>query len=115
MCRGRIIKSGVIAVFAKPFAAFAIQYMGPFDLLNHLLNFAAPALVVGALVAWIAPILWRKVPQAHSLHAQVAMNFVAGLAVLVAGLVFFGRDGKMATYAALALACGFSQWWGMRR
>ena len=30
--------------------------------------------------------------------------------VLVAGLVFFGRDGKMATYAALVLAIASSQW-----
>jgi len=89
--------------------------MGPFDLLNHLLNFAAPALVVGALLAWVAPFLWPKVPLAHSRRAQIAINFVAGMVVLVAGLVFFGRDGKMATYAALALACGCSQWWGMRR
>ena len=89
--------------------------MGPFDLLNHLLNFAAPALVVGLLLALLAPVVYRKVPVAHSLRAQAAMNFVAGLAALLAGLVFFGRDGKMATYAAMVLACAASQWWSMRR
>jgi hypothetical protein len=30
--------------------------------------------------------------------------------VLLAGLVFFGRDGKMATYAALVLAQGTLAW-----
>ena len=89
--------------------------MGPFDLLNHLLNFAAPALVVGLLLALLAPVVYRKVPVALSLRAQAAMNFVAGLAALLAGLVFFGRDGKMATYAAMVLACAASQWWSMRR
>jgi len=30
--------------------------------------------------------------------------------VLLAGLVFSGRDGAMITYAALVLACATSQW-----
>ena len=30
--------------------------------------------------------------------------------VLLCGLVVFGRDGKMATYASLVLACASSQW-----
>jgi len=89
--------------------------MGPLDLLNHLLNFAAPALVVGLLLAILAPVLYRKVPVAHSLRAQAAINFIAGLVALLVGLVFFGRDGKMATYAAMVLACAASQWWSMRR
>jgi hypothetical protein len=89
--------------------------MGPFDLLNHLLNFAAPALVVAVLLAVTVPLLWRKVSLPNSLRVQIARNFAAGILALVVGLVFFGRDGKMATYAALALACGASQWWGLRR
>jgi len=32
------------------------------------------------------------------------------LMVLVAGLVLFGNDGKMATYAALVLAAATCQW-----
>jgi len=31
------------------------------------------------------------------------------------GLVFFGRDGKMATYSAMVLVCASSQWLMMRR
>jgi hypothetical protein len=30
--------------------------------------------------------------------------------VLAGGLMFFGHDGQMATYAALVLACATSQW-----
>ena len=33
----------------------------------------------------------------------------------LAGLVFFGRDGKMLSYAALVLVTASSQWWAMRR
>jgi hypothetical protein len=39
-----------------------------------------------------------------------AINFIVGVAVLSAGLMIFGRDGKMATYVALVLACATSQW-----
>jgi len=35
----------------------------------------------------------------------------AGLAALVAGLVVFGRDGKMATYGAMVIACAAGLWW----
>ncbi|WP_087496586.1 hypothetical protein [Curvibacter sp. AEP1-3] len=89
--------------------------MGPLDLLNHLLNFAAPALVVGVLLALLASLFYRKVPVALSLYAQAAINFVAGLGALMGGLVFFGRDGKMLSYGAMVLACAASQWWAMRR
>jgi hypothetical protein len=33
-----------------------------------------------------------------------------GTGVLVAGLVLFGRDGKMLSYAALVLTCASCQW-----
>jgi hypothetical protein len=40
----------------------------------------------------------------------LALNFGAGLVALAAGLWFFGRDGKMATYAAMVLVVATSQW-----
>ncbi len=89
--------------------------MGLLDLLNHLLNFVAPAGVVGVLLALIAPLVYRKVALAHRLSTQIAINFIVGLAALAGGMVFFGHDGKMATYAAMVVACAASQWWGMRR
>ncbi len=38
------------------------------------------------------------------------MVFAAGLAAILGGLVLFGRDGKMATYGAVALAAATAQW-----
>ena len=35
----------------------------------------------------------------------------AGVASLVAGLVVFGRDGKMATYGVLVVASALALWW----
>jgi hypothetical protein len=29
----------------------------------------------------------------------------------VAGLVAFGRDGRMATYGGMVLACALALWW----
>jgi hypothetical protein len=88
--------------------------MGPLDLLLHLLNFAAPAACVALLTALISRIFIRKQPLAPGLWAQFAINFVVCLVALVAGLWFFGRDGKMAGYAALVVCCATSQWWMLR-
>lgn len=84
--------------------------MGPLDLLLHLLNFIAPALFMGLALAVLARFVLRNKSAKLSLPAQIAINSIAGVAVLVAGLWYFGRDGKMATYAALVVACALSQW-----
>ena len=84
--------------------------MGPLDLLNHLLNFVAPALWLAVLVTLVARLFMKKRPVALAFYAQVAINFVACVMVLALGLWFFGRDGKMFTYTAMALLCATSQW-----
>lgn len=82
-----------------------------FDLLDHLLNFVAPALFVSAVLALLARFLLPDRAGAPGRVAQFGLGFVAGVAVLVAGLAYFGRDGMMATYAALVVVCGTVQWW----
>jgi uncharacterized membrane protein YdcZ (DUF606 family) len=89
--------------------------MGALDLIFHLLNFAIPALVVGAMVALVAPFFYRKRTAARSRIVQSAINFAVGVLALGAALVFFGRDGKMAAYATLVLAVALSEWWALRR
>ncbi len=88
--------------------------MSLIGLLDHLLNFIAPAVVVGLLVAALAPRLTRKARSNHSWLAQSAINSVACALVLLGGLVIFGHDGKMATYAAMVLACASSQWFAAK-
>lgn len=46
---------------------------------------------------------------------QWAVLAGAGVLVLLGGLVVFGRDGKMWTYAALVLVQGSLVWWMRRR
>ena len=84
--------------------------MSLIGLLDNLLNFIAPAVVLGLLVATLAPMLIKKVRPHHSWLTQSAINSVACGLVLVGGLVIFGHDGKMASYTAMALACASSQW-----
>lgn len=84
--------------------------MGPLDLLIHLMSFAAPALFLALLLVLLGRIMVPNKPSALMAWVQAAINFIAGLAVLAAGLWYFGRDGKMATYAALVVVMGTSQW-----
>lgn len=84
--------------------------MSLFAALDHLLNFLAPAAGLALLLVATTQVFMRKRPQTFSWRAQTAILFVVGAAVLVAGLVLLGRDGKMLTYGALVLACASSQW-----
>ena len=84
--------------------------MSLFGLLNHLMNFLAPAVMVGLLVAVIAPLIIKAARPNHSWLTQSAINCVACGLALLAGLWFFGHDGKMATYAVMVLTCATCQW-----
>ncbi len=84
--------------------------MGPFDIANHLLNFAAPAAVVALLVVFASRFFQSNRPLAQGNIAQAAINFIVCVAVLVAGLWFFERDAKMLTYIAMVLASATVQW-----
>jgi hypothetical protein len=83
--------------------------MGPLDLINHLLNFVAPAVFVGVFLALVAPWVLGRDRGTSSVVVRAAVNSGVGVLVLVAGLWFFGNDGKMATYLALVVASAASQ------
>ena len=76
--------------------------MGVLDGLWHLLNFFAAALT--KLVWWreLKSVPWRRL---------AAWAVAASSAVLVAGLVWTGRDGKVATYGAMVVGCAATLWW----
>ena len=85
--------------------------MGPLDLWWHFANFLLPACGLGALSAGLAKLLWRRELAAVSWSRLAAPACLASAAVVVAGLLAWGRDGRMATYAAMVLACAFTLWW----
>lgn len=79
----------------------------------HLANFLAPAVAMAVLLA-AGPRLMPKARRA-GFWREAAWLSLAGAGVLLAGLVWFGRDGKMATYAALVLVQGTVAWFLRRR
>jgi hypothetical protein len=89
--------------------------MSALDLLDHALNFAAPALAVALLLALGGRFIFSRHAGRHGFWTQVLVNGGVGLVALLAGLWWFGNDGKMASYAALVLCCASSQWWLSRR
>ena len=88
--------------------------MTPFLAFNHLLHFVGPAAGVALVLCVGTLVFWSKRPVALSWPAQLALNFIVGCAVLLAGLWWDGRDGQMLTYAALVLVCASCQWLVLR-
>ena len=85
--------------------------MGPLDAIWQLSNLFVPALGLGALAAALAKLLWRRELRAVAWSRLAAPACLACAAVALAGLVLWGRDGKMATYAAMVGVCAFTLWW----
>ena len=88
--------------------------MTAYLLTDHLLNFVAPAAVLALLLVLSSRLFSRflvsKRPAVQSIWAQAAIIFIVNVIILAAGLVFFGNDGKMATYAAMVLGSALCQW-----
>ena len=84
--------------------------MGPLHFLLHARNFVAPALFLALLLPATSRWVLRQPAARLTWWAQALVLFAVGLAALLGGLVFFGADGKMLSYAALVLACASTQW-----
>ncbi len=74
------------------------------DALFHLVNFILPAVFVGGALA-----LWGRRHSRRSVRQTWLMNSVIGIVAMIAGLILFGVDGKMLSYALLVVACSLSQ------
>jgi uncharacterized membrane protein YfcA len=85
--------------------------MGPLDATWHLLNFFAPALGVGLLAALATKLLWRRELGAVRWQRLAAFACAGGALASIGGLVVFGCDGRMGTYALLVLASAAALWW----
>ncbi|HJV69400.1 hypothetical protein [Ideonella sp.] len=77
----------------------------------HLLNFYAAALGIGIIASSATKLLWHRELKGSSWWRLWLWSSGSAAAVAVAGLVLFGHDGKMATYAAMVSACALSLWW----
>jgi hypothetical protein len=78
--------------------------MTALDALFHLVNFVLPAVFVGGVLA-----LWGRRYGKKSVRQTWLIHSIVGIAAMAAGLVLFGVDGKMLSYALLVVACSLSQ------
>jgi len=85
--------------------------MGPLDAVWHLANLFLPALALGALAAALAKLLWWRELAGVRWRRLAGPACAATAAVTLAGLLLFGRDGRMLTYAAMVVACALTLWW----
>ena len=85
--------------------------MGPLDALWHLGNLFVPALALAALNAGAAKLLWRRDLASVAWRRLAGWAALGNAAAVLTGLVVFGRDGKMATYAAMVVVSAFTLWW----
>jgi hypothetical protein len=82
----------------------------PSDVFWHITNFFAPAVVLGAIAAAATKLIWRR--ELASVGTLRLWAWASGAAAMasIGGLLVFQHDGRMATYAAMVLACaGTSQ------
>ncbi len=88
--------------------------MTALNLTNQLLNFMAPAAFVALSLALLSRLFIRFLRSNRapglSWRGQAAIVFIASVLLLVAGLVVFGRDGKMASYTLLGVGAATCQW-----
>lgn len=90
--------------------------MGALDLMWHVLNFFAPAAVVGLLTVSLVKLVWWRTLRGVGWLGLSMVSSLACALGLVAGLLIFGRDGKMATYGLMLLLCTLSVgWFGLRK
>jgi hypothetical protein len=88
--------------------------MTAYLLVIHLLNFVAPAAAVAVLLVlfgrMFGSFLGLNRASAQSFIARVAIIFMVNVLVLGVGLAVFGHDGKMVTFAVMALAASGTLW-----
>lgn len=107
----RIIKFNRDSLFRIQIGSLAV--LSPMNLADqtfHLLNFVAPALAMALLLPLAGRLLMKRSGFTLSFWAQVLIHCIVGVGVLFAGIWFGGRDGKMASYAALVLISASVQW-----
>jgi hypothetical protein len=85
--------------------------MSPIDALWHLLNLLAPGIALGGIASAGAKLLWRRELAGVAWMRLAGWAGAASLAASLGGLAITGRDGRMANYAAMVVACALALWW----
>lgn len=86
-----------------------------FTILNHLFNFVLPACWTATLLLVVHRLVRKRTERPLPWLRHWLALFGSGVAVLLAGLIVFQRDGKMMSYVVLVLVMGVVQAWLARR
>lgn len=84
--------------------------MGPTTLLLHLIDFAAPAAGLALAMALAGRSVMPGSNGGIGWWRMMAVRLGAILATMVAGALFTGQDGRMATWAAAVLVAASAEW-----
>ncbi|RMX07654.1 hypothetical protein D8I35_00445 [Corticibacter populi] len=76
----------------------------------HFLTLLAPAWGVALLLVPLSRLVYRHQPWRLSWWANLAASGLFGSAILLAGLVLGGEDGRVLTYFVLVLGMASLQW-----
>lgn len=85
--------------------------MTAIDLLWHLGNLLALALGVGLLSAALAKLVWRKALGTVGWWRLAKWAVLTGWLGLLIGLLWTGRDGRMAVHALTLAGIAIGLWW----
>lgn len=81
------------------------------DFFLHVAHLVLPAFGVSVLSATLAKLVWRAELAHCSWLLLAGCTLLAGVIVIIGGLVIHGQDGRMATYLALCVVCALALWW----
>ena len=76
----------------------------------HVVNLLAPGLGVALIAAAATKLLWHAELRPVGLLRLWGWAALVCVGVTLAGLMIFGRDGRMATYAAMVAGCALALW-----
>ena len=109
------LQQGIGILFAHSlrigYCALTFIFIGMwlFTILNHLFNFVLPACWMATVLLVMHRLVCKRTEQPLPWLRHWLVLFGSGVAVLLAGLIVFQRDGKMMSYVALVLVMGLVQ------
>ena len=85
--------------------------MSPVNALWHVLNLFAPAVGLGLISTLLVKLVWYRSLKGASWISLCLWSSGAAAVALLAGLVAFDSDGRIATYAAMVGATAIGLLW----
>jgi hypothetical protein len=85
--------------------------MGLLEAARHALGLVLPGLMLGAMAAALAKLLWWRALRSVRWWTLAAPAMGTSALVPLAALLLSGRDGRMAMYAAMVAVCALTLWW----